>query len=413
MSENTKLKYSNFTIDQGYFYTFDHGLDALVQKTDDGNTAFTYPYDTLMSTEVTSSEFDGVYFWSLENSSPTSRVRRWLIDNYICKLQETITFNSSNYSGHNFDVDAFTVEHYHDTLVSGVAVSGTQITLNTYYDHATISGATLHLGPNSNGEAEDVVVSGTISGTQNVTISPTIYEYAVNDSVNYYTNLWLFNNYNGTSTSTGALYKINAHTGAYIKKYPGGAYKDVTACTFYKVNSFANHGTNDMLCYVKGTNTLFVNVGEEFESKLRYYGSMVMENILSDEVTVITVHDIAMDDQNVYRLQKGDDGSGSQGWTYYSYNLSSLDSFVTSISLGAYPAIIAANTVSTSSVVAIVKDQFLQPIVGRLVYFTEDDPVGSIIGSPQNSDADGEASVTYKSGTSAREVKITARVEQT
>jgi hypothetical protein len=93
--------------------------------------------------------------------------------------------------------------------------------------------------------------------------------------------------------------------------------------------------------------------------------------------------------------------------------LSTLDHFVTSISLGAYPAIIAANTISTTDIVAIVKDQFLQPISGRLVNFADDDTVGSIVTTPVNTDANGRAQTEYRSGSQAREVKITAVVEQT
>jgi len=69
-SENIKLSktnQANFTAHNGYFYTFDHAQDNLLQKTDDGNTSFSYPYDTLMSNLVKSAEFDGVYFWSLED----------------------------------------------------------------------------------------------------------------------------------------------------------------------------------------------------------------------------------------------------------------------------------------------------------------------------------------------------------
>ena len=83
------------------------------------------------------------------------------------------------------------------------------------------------------------------------------------------------------------------------------------------------------------------------------------------------------------------------------------------MALAAYPGIIAANTVSTAEIVATVKDQFGQPVIGRLVYFTEDDTVGSITGgTPIGTDSDGKAKTIYKSGNTAREVKITATVEQ-
>jgi len=419
-SQNVKLRYRNFTVDQGYFYMFDHNLDGLYKKTDDGNTAFSFPYDTLTSLEVVSAEFDGVYFWSLE--SPTGNnitIRRWKIDNYVCKLQQTLAFTEDG--SHSYSSNAFSVEHYHTTLVSGVTISGVKLHLDDYYDQDDLMSftttnsdpLTLHLGPNQDGNEEDVYVDSVVGSVINL-VDPTMYQYNIGDPVNFYTHLWIFNNFDGNSSATGALYKIDAYTGVVIKKYPGGAYKDVRACTFYKVNSFPEYGDVDTLAYVKGTNTLFVNVREETDTgDLEYYGSMVMDNIRSDAVTVIDVFDLAMDDQNIYRLQNIPDG-GTSTWSNYSYLLSSLDGFVTSISLAAYPAIIAANNVSTSTINALVKDQFLHPIVGRLVYFSEDDPVGSITGpNPVNTDGKGFASTIYKSGTAAREVKITAVVEQT
>jgi hypothetical protein len=418
MAENIKLRKRNFTVDQGYFYTIEEDRDNLLQKTDDGNTAFSYPLDTLISYVPLSLEFDGVYFWDLEQpSSNNVTIQRWKIDNYVCKLQQTINLTAGT---HYYNSEAFSVEHYH-TQLSMAAISGTNtVKFDDYWDDSNLMGftttsgdnLTIHLGPNSNGEEEDVELATTVSG--GITISGTLqYSYAEDDAVNFYTHIWLFNNNSEQSTATGALYKIDAYTGEYIKHYPGGAYKDIDAATFYNVNSFTEYGDVDTLAYIKSTNMLFINIGEENDvGGLDYYGSMVMDNIQSNEASVLIIYDLAMDDQNVYRLQKGPDGGSGETWTYYSYELSSLDSFVTSISLGAYPAVIAANGVSTTDIRAIVKDQFLQPIASRLVYFSEDDPNGSILSSPVSTNANGLAPTVYKSGTSAREVKITAVVEQ-
>jgi len=417
-TENIKLRKRNFTADQGYFYVIEEDRDNLLQKTADGNTSFSYPLDTLLSTAVLSLEFDGVNFWSLEQSSSYIVVlRRWKVDNYICKLQQTITLTSG--TSHYYNAEAFSVEHYHDTLASGVSVSGTTIYLTTYGDNddlmnyrSTTSGTLkLHLGPNSSDEEEDVYVNTMVSGGGVTLISGTQYAYDQYDPVNFYTNLWLFNNYNGTSSSTGALYKIDPYNGTYVKKYPGGAYSSIKSSTFYKVDSFTDYGDVDTLAFVKSTNLLFIDVSQEVNEELRYYGSMVMGNIQSDEATVLSVYDLAMDGQNVYRLQKGPDAGTGETWTYYSYELSSLDHFVTSISLNANPAIIAANGVTTSTITAIVRDQFLQPISGRLVYFTDDNATGSIVTSPVNT-SDGVAQTSYKSGTDYAEVKITATVSQ-
>ena len=126
--ENIKLLdnyQENLTVYQGYFYVFDYRQDNIIVKTDDGNTAFSYPLDTALgSPQVTSTEFDGVYFWSLQNQEPGAddiEIRQWKIDNFVAKLQNTFTYTNSG--SHKYDSIAFSVEHYHDTF--GNTVSGT------------------------------------------------------------------------------------------------------------------------------------------------------------------------------------------------------------------------------------------------------------------------------------------------
>lgn len=410
-SENIKLRKRNFTTSDGYFYMFDDDQDNLLQKTDDGNTAFSYPVDTLLANEVESLEFDGVYFWSLEDSGTNDvTIKRWQIINYVCRLQQTISLAETG--SHKYESQAFSVSHYHTTLSATASGGSTSLSLTSYWDGTTISGGTkLYLGPNSSGEAELATVSATFSGGVNLS-APTTYAYASADLVNYFTDIWLFNDFNGTSSTTGALYKFDGWTGTYIKKYPNAIYKNVNAATFYKIPSFTEYGDTDMLCYIKGTNTLFVNIDENADGTLHHYGSMVMENVKSDEATVITVYDMAIDVDNMYRLQLIPDGTDTT-WTYYSYLLSPLASFVTSISLAASPAIIAANGLSTSAILAVVKDQFLQAIVGRNVTFSEDGDGSITGGTVKATDSQGRADTVYTSGTAAQEVTITAVVEQT
>jgi hypothetical protein len=409
----------NMVVKDGYFYTFDYVVDNLLQKTDDGNTAFSYPLDTLISLGVLDSESDDIYFWSLQNTTTgVVYIRRWKIENYVCKLQQT--FNLINDAFHYYNADAFSLAHYHTTFSSPVSSGSGTIYLAKYSDDTTLMGftttsgvgLTLHLGPNSSGYEEDVVVSGVVASGVVLTTN-TQYAYATSATVNFYTHIWLFNNRNGTDASTGALYKLDAYTGAYLTKYVGGAYQSVTATTFYNVDSFTDYGPVDTLAYIKGTNMLFINVGAA-GATLPYYGSMVLENLDNNKTAVLTVYDLSMDDQNVYRLQIRQDGA-SGDWTIgpYNYQLSTLDHFVSSISLAAYPAIIAANGISSADIVATVRDQFLLPITARLVTFSDDNPTGVVIPTTQSTNAEGIAQVSYVSGTSAATVKITAVVEQT
>ena len=423
--ENIRLLSSqqrNFTVDQGYFYLFDYAQDNIIVKTDDGNTAFSYPLDTLIGTsQVVSTEFDGVYFWGMQNQVPGANditIRQWKLDNFISKLQNTFTYENSG--SHNYSSTAFSVEHYHDSFAANASASGVNVLLTTYSGSSTLDftttsgdGLTIHLGPNTNGEEEDVTVTGTITG--GVTVSSGLqYDYQLGDDIHFYTNLWVFNDNDGLN-ATGALYKFDAYTGDYITRYGSGAYNGVGAATFFKVDSFAEYGSVDTLIYIKSTNMLFINAGEA-GATLPYYGSMVMENIYSDESTVIAVVDLAIEGDNVYRLQFRKDGSGSD-WTTYNYDLSSLSSFISSISLSANPALLAANGISTSNIDAFVKDQFLQPIVNKNVDFSIESGDGSLSGgdvdpNTDKTDSDGKAGVIYTSGTTAQEIQIRATAAQ-
>lgn len=412
-----KTQQSNFAVSEGYFYTFDYLVDSLLQKTDDGNTAFSYPTDELLAYSVYSAEFDGVYFWSLERpSAGTVTIKRWKLDNYICKLQQTYTLPSG--VSHYYDAYTFSVEHYHTTM-SGTAVSGAStIYINDYYDNAALmgfttsigDGLTIHLGPNSAGEEQDVEVDSVVADGI-VLIAPLDYDFAASDPVNFYTNIWVFNNRDGVDAATGALYKFDAYTGAYLTKYRGGAYQSIRAATFYNVDSFPDYGKVDTLAFVKGTNMLFIDVSDAGAS-LPYYGSMVMENIQLNKSDVIAIYDLAMSGQNVYRLQDIPDGSNT-AWSYYSYLLSSLDDFVTSISLAAYPAMVAANAIATSKIEVTVRDQFLLPIISRTVTFSAAGTGHGTIPATANTNSNGWAAVDYTSGTLAGEITITAIVNQT
>ena len=145
------------------------------------------------------------------------------------------------------------------------------------------------------------------------------------------------------------------------------------------------------------------------------YGSMTMDNIEADQATNITVYDLAIEGTNIYRLQRKATYYGTTSIyadSTYNYQLSSLNSFITSISLRADPAILPANGVNPATITAIVKDQFNLPVQQKQVFFTDDDPNGSILSSPVNTDANGIAQTTYIAGITAREVRVTSTCQQ-
>lgn len=414
--ENIRLRKQNLVTVDGYYYMMDEDVDALIVKTDDGTQAFTYPLDTTIANTIKSIEHDGRNFWTLETVNSNSvRIRRWYIHNYVCKLRNT--FDLVGGGSHNYESEAFTIEHYHVNIGAGGEAAGqANISINTGGSWALnsklSSGMTVTLGPNSAGNIEEFTVNSV--GTDYVNLNgSTSYPYDEGDPVNFYTNIWLFNNYNGTDDSTGALYKINGYTGSVMSKTAGGAYQDIKACTFYTVDPsvFDTLDVAHSLAYVKATNMIFLNPADLNNS----HGSMTMDNIQSDQATVIPIYDITIYESNIYRLQRK---ATYYGTTYdfvsgtYNYQLSTLDSFITSISLRAEPAILPADSASESEITAVVKNQFNLPVSGKNVYFTDDDTVGTITINPVGLNAQGIAITRYKAGNQAREVRVTATVQQ-
>ena len=417
--ENIQVAYPNFTGEDGYFYNFDHNQDNLVVKTDDGNVAFTYPLDTALSNEVESLEFDGFNFWTLENPGGSIIMRRWQIRNYVCTLENTFTKNSDG--SNTYDAESFTVEHYHFQFSSPESVGQTTLSCD---DPAAIvadisskvsSGNTVRLGPSTVGgyEGEWEEFSVVSAGVGTINVSPGITNaYAAGDPIIVYKYIWTFNNYNGVA-SEGALYKFDAYTGSFITKFGGNEYDNITACTFAVIEDGLTNVVN-ALAYVRGSNMLFKDVAS---ATLENYGSMAMDNIESNDITIIPVYDLVIDGKNVYRLQRKATYYGSTTTfadSAYSYQLATTTPFIHSISLQAAPAVIPADAgVSTSLITGVVKSQFLLPIVGKLVTFAEDDSNGYLTGTnPDTTDADGVVTITYHSGTTAREVTITATAQQ-
>jgi len=411
MSTNINFKKDHFTLVDGYFYMFDDETNVLYQRTSDGNTSFSSPLDTLLDNPVTSLEYDGANFWTLETTATNSlAIKRWKIQNYVCIQEQIINLNES--VGHKYNADAFTLEHYHTTTSGTIPIGTDRIPVQDYWDKLS-SGMTITIGPNSLGVSETLNVQAWETGV--IVLADTVEEeYAYGTDVVFYTNIWLFNNYSGTLANTGALYKINAYTGSYITRYEAAEYKDITACTFYKIYALDKYGATDMLCYVKATNMLFIDVSGT-GINLHNYGSMLLDNVEITTNKVIVVYDLAIEGDNIYKLQRKANYFGqTESYSYAQYNVATQAKIVTSISLLADPSIISANGSATTGILARVKDQFWQPISGRLVYFSHDETTtGDIIGgNPVNTNSLGEAGTIYKSGTKATEVKITAVIDQ-
>ena len=398
MYENLNFRKANMTFVSGYFYMVDDSWDSLIQKLDDGDISFSYPLNTLLTSEVISLEHDGINFWSMQDITGVISIKRWQIENNIVELKDTFDFTP------NFDSETFAVEHYHDTLASGVTAGDDVVHLNNYTS-AVSSGIALTLGPNPSNQYEEVNVS-TVSGSDIILASGTQNSYDSGNAVNFYNHLWIFNSY-----SNGTLHKIDAYTGSNITTYSGTEYDDITACTFARVIGPTSSWVN-ALAYEKDTNLKFLNI-----DTMGLYESMIMDNVKSDNVTHIKIYDLAIASRNIYRLQ--DEATYYEtdySWSTYNYVASTTRRFLDVVAiLSATPAILPANSVNVSEIIVDVTDQYGDGMYNKPVSFVDDDDVGFMTINPAYTDyffGTGEAVTYYKAGVTPRTVNIEATATQ-
>lgn len=421
--ENLRLKAPNFARVNGYFYHITQEADSLVQKTDNGSNAFSYPLDSDITNQVEAIEYDGHFFWTLENPTGLNIIiKKWEIDGFICKLKRTYTLQGT--TNQKYDATSFAVESF-QTSFSGSASS----TATTFFanDISRMEiGDRLFLGPSTFssdlGQSEEVVVLTVNSGTKQVTVtSPLQNSYQPNDPISFAKNVWIFNKFRPAdadpTNGSGQLYSFKIHDviTTIVARKAGNEFRGVTASSFIK-DPVDNRG---YLTYINQTNMLYMETDPLDADYLQNVKSAAQNNQETTS-TVIPVYGLASEGNTLFRLQrKATIRVGSTETTYdwgteYNYQIAPLNPLPKSISLTAVPAIIAADGTSTSTITALVRDQFNAPVASKTVTFTDNDTTGTDPGfvnpTTQNTNGSGQASTTYEAGTSPNLVTITATV---
>ena len=385
----------NFTYIDNFMYTIDHNLQMLLKVTFDGSVAFCYTLDVPVNYTVVSLDYDGYNFWSFEEGTDRVIIRRWVIDNMICRQMDKFEFVSS--VSETISASSFGVESY-EVLFSGDEPSG-QTTLSISDGQHMSPGDKLLLGPNSVGQSEYVVVDEAFTSSVTLT-TPTVYGYAQDDRIRFYKYGYFINNAYGTDTSTGCLYKIDLYTGSVVAKREGTQYKGVDSCNVCFIQD--SHGDPvldyngdliyDMfkaLVFVKSNLLFIVDI---YDSQFRVITSMILDISQSE-----TIYDIAVRGSVLYLLKQG-----------YAYVLAQFDIVPTSLSLSGYPAILPADGISTSVITATVLDQYNRPIKNKIVNFS-----GGNLSSPSAiTDDNGVATVIFTAPSNVGTVNISAEVRR-
>lgn len=276
--ENIRFQEGNFTSDGTYFYNMLNGAQVLQQKVDDGTVSFSYPLDTAIAGDINGLEWDGVYFWTLENRSGNDgvTVRRWGIESFICKQQQKFEFIDG--PTHTYDCQGLAIEHYrltvgynnaggneytsdHTTGLTEINISDTsmlepgdvltfvrrytsaaqrvgtpfveQVTVNSVLTGIRIDiGATAMSGdPHGDGKGfrgpnldSDMVDDGAAT---------TLNEPPTPDEVFVTKFIWLANDNSPSNPGVASIYKVRSSNGSNVIQFSGTQYEGVNALTFY------------------------------------------------------------------------------------------------------------------------------------------------------------------------------------
>lgn len=423
--ENLRLLKPNVTRVDGYFYHIPDNADVLYKKTDDGTNAYSYALDTATQYSVNSLEYDGRWFWTLENTNTgTLLIRRWNIDNFILELDKTYTL-SSGASNYIYDSTTFTVEHFHATFQTVASSGNTSISVSGSSFGRIEPGNRLFLGPSTfagfEGRTEQAIVSSIGIGNQINLTAPLQNTYNLNNNISWAKRVWIFNKYRQnetvSSSGNGALLSFNIYDSlpTIVQRDTGSQYKSTTAAHYLK----DPQDSRDYIVYMVETNLLFMETQDSNANFLKNVKSAAQNN-QEINTTTIPVYEITSENNTIFRLQQkatfNTNGIlATEDWSSeFNYQLSTLSRIPQSISLSADPAIISADAVSTSTIKAVVRDQFDQPVGTVSVQFSDDHTAGPTPGfvAPTSSNTtSGVTTTTYTSGDTAALVTITAKTK--
>ena len=401
-NENIKFPRQHFVIYNNYFYYFDERNNVLYQKVNNGDVVFTYPINGILgSNQVTSLEYDGYYFWSLQqgNTNEDIIIKKWAIKNFICELVDSIELNHN--ADHKFNSTTFALEYYNTSLTEDLPKGSSELILENYGQKIE-SGTILSIGPDEYNRYEDVTVTGTLPGINKFGLNfYTEYDYLKETNVYFSKNIWLINHFLYTDPG-GGLYKINL---------PGKEIDDIVEEEdFESVISSCFYNTIDTqyILFNIGTTLRFFNI-----DTLTVEKSMVMDNIEDDQVTLIPIYDIEVIGDSLYRLQKHATYFGTDNdFSTYNYQPSTLRPFIDSVTVDVSPKILPSNGVNVADVIAIIKDQYGEPIVFKTVKFEDTDPTGYMLINEDYTNLYGVAESNYRSGVSPASVIIRATATQ-
>lgn len=277
--ENILFYKPNMVVRESFFYLFDYTQKILVQKRSNGGVSFQYPvslpvtFTSYTVGEVICLQYDGYNFWTLQLFSNNSGIliRRWLVDNFICKL--IAQFPKVNTGAIKYSASTFSVEHYNTHLTIDYFAGSTYIIIDEYTDSVIFVGTTIGLSNEKYGTKELVVVSY-IDGNLIYLVTPLHGNFYAGDLVVITPAIFLFNNYYLTDNTKGSLIMIDPISGLDLSYKSDIEFLSITASKFCRLTNVL-HDFPDVhtLAYVKSTNLKLRDMRDLYRYKATLRGS--------------------------------------------------------------------------------------------------------------------------------------------
>jgi hypothetical protein len=406
--ENIQIQHGNFTIDRSgsAFYTMNHSAGTMIKKSANGTVIQTYTLATIIK-EVLSLQFDGYYYWSLEQPVVSGfRVRKWeigtddlvrVVDDYLYTVDPINTY----------EVNSIAVESYADSLDNQETIGTTMFDLND--GSVVVSGDDIIVGPSTSIGFEGLFSFATVIGKvgSQITINnPLEQTFSPNDPIVFTRDFFAFSD-TAPGNLEGALYRYKASTGAPLALDVSNLYGGVTASTFFK----------NKLMFIRGSEVIWLNI-----DSLTIFKSQAIDNATKDRAGYVDTFDLAGFSETLYRLEQehvyyndGFDRYDSENWfPLFNYNTNSTLPEIYFVALKAHPQVLHRSVAGMdpedlkAEVVVTVLDQFRTPVFNRVVDFTSDGgPLSSI---QETTDSNGQVRVTYTADAFEGDVVITAEV---
>ena len=417
--ENINIDDPNFSLgpQAGTYCTIDLSDQALKVVNETGNqqgplySLSSNINNTLFSLEYTgplnyTGMMDEVTFFTLEKVSSTQcLIKRWEINTGGSSLDLKQTITKTTGGADYYDALGMAVEYYRRSFA--VSNPGGINYLDIDDASRITSGMRLFLGPSTdvdNPGAGEYVTVDTVSGTRVYLTGNIVNEYVGPegpfgaDDICFYKNIYLVSALGHLGdASKGTIFKLDASTGVVLQTDNQGVYQKTTAARWSPY-------VTAVVC-VASTNAIFVRPYNSYSN----WKSMFLNNVESDKATVFDVHDILFKDYEVYKLMQKvtlRDDSGDQTtytWTKYNYRQDTLLPYTNSIDLYTSKSMMIGGNDTTTLNIRVL-DQFGIGLLNVTVDVdvTNQGLVGAVLNPVDGiviTDANGEASVGYTSGT--------------